>query len=245
MPVAIGHAELLIQLLREARYSAPYVRETIDWIERTAQAGPGSDAGSAGAVVRSIEDYATGVGPGAEEIAQRLVDVRHALALVDHDHYAMVSTVAQTGGEEAVRRVQVLRLAVAAGHARVSSTVGGAVTVATALEQAVFRPVDAGEAHRLWVAARRLREAVRQHAIAVQDLLGRHVRMADWADAQPEWVTVEAKGAQVSVSWWSSNVQAPLGPWVEGGVRDLCRALLEHHGHSVRSAADGALEVLG
>lgn len=240
MPTATIEPELLVQLVRGAPYAAPYLRETIDWIERSAQ----SDPDGMSAAQRLVEDYAAGAGPGARELAERLADARHALAVVRQDHYAVLAAGQAPPAIGVTRRAHVLRVAVAAGRARVSAGTDGAVTVATPPGRVTYRPVEAEEAHRIRITARRSQEAAQKRAAAVRDLLSRHVRMADWSAPEPEGVTVETTGGRVSVTWWSADPIAPVSPWVQGGERELCEALLQHRGYAVRLASDGAVEVL-
>lgn len=240
MPTASIEPELLVQLVREAPYTAPYLRETIEWIERSARADPyGMDA-----VRRAVEDYAAGETPGAGELTERLADARHALALIRRDHYAVLAAGDAPPMIEVARRAQVLRLAVAAGRARVSAGADGVVTVAAPPGRVIYWPVETGEAHRIMLAARRSREAARQRATAVRDLLSRHVRMAEWSIPEPEGVAVEATGGRVHVTWWPADPIHTPSPWVEGGERELCEALLLHHGYAVHLATDGSIEVL-
>lgn len=178
-----------------------------------------------------------------DDVTERLADARHALTLIRRDHYAVLAAGDAPPMIEVARRAQVLRLAVAAGRARVSAGADGAVTVAAPPGRVIYRPVEAGEAHRIMLAARRSRDAARQRAAAVRDLLSRHVRMAEWSVSEPEGVAVEATGGRVHVTWWPADpIQTP-SPWVEGGERELCEALLLHHGYAVRLATDGAIEV--
>ena len=248
MPSAImsdTHTRTLLQLLRQAPYSAPYLLQTIDWIERSVHATADRlpHDGLEGVVLERLEAYAGSGQPGAQELTERLADARHALALVLHDQYVGLAAGQPLSAGQIARRQDVLKLAVAVGRTRACSGLGGAVVITSPSGGMVFQPVEAHEAHRIRTAARQVREQAQRRITEVRRLLADHVRMADWSDPHTAGVTVDSNGGGVIVSWWDSASSLRPNPWIEGGVRQLCHALLAHHGYTVTLARDEALEV--
>ncbi|MFE0774838.1 hypothetical protein [Streptomyces sp. NPDC058861] len=90
----------------------------------------------------------------------------------------------------------------------------------------VYRPVSAAEANALRQAARSAKEgAIRLHKSAVEALRP-HVRMADWSKDDGYGVAVDVVRDEVSVRWWPAAVPESLPLWEQGGIRQLCMALL-------------------
>ncbi|MBV9024501.1 MAG: hypothetical protein JO362_12095 [Streptomycetaceae bacterium] len=247
MPSAVmsaTHAQSLLHLLRQAPYCAPYLLQTIDWIERSVHttAGRPPHGGLEDTVLDRLEEYAASGQPGARELTERLTDARHALALVRHDHYVTLSAGQTLNTGQIAHRTHVLKLAVAVGRTRVCSGPDGTVVITRPSGSTAFQPVDAQEAHRIRTAAQQRREHIQQRITDIRQLLATHVRMAHWTAPQTAGVTVGSSGGAVTVSWWASAPWLGPGPWIEGGVRQLCHALLAHHGYTVTLTPDEALE---
>ncbi|MCM2430919.1 hypothetical protein [Streptomyces sp. RKAG337] len=244
-------AHTLLSLLRGAPFSAPYLGETIDWIRRSVrheveQAPFPLDLEDE--TLRRLEAYAGGTEPGAAELAQRLADVRHAVATVRHEHYTalVIGQSSRSPAARVSRGSDVLKLATAVGRARVTAGPTGAIVIAAGHSgSTVFRPITSESAHRLRNAARERKEESVRRAVAIRQLLAKHVRMADWSDPSTAGVVVDSPDETVSVSWWDSEPIGGPGPWDEGGVRPLCLALLSGRGYTVTLAADGSLSVSG
>jgi hypothetical protein len=156
-----------------------------------------------------------------------MLDVKHALDLVRHGHYR-VSAVPERGLDTTVSADQLLELVAEAGRDRVLAAQGGALVVLAEDEDAstVYRPMSAAQAKILRQAARSAKEeAIRLHEGAVE-VLRPHVRMADWSKDDGYGVAVDVVRDEVSVQWWPAAVPESLALWEQGGIRQLCVALL-------------------
>ncbi|WP_435060162.1 hypothetical protein [Streptomyces sp. bgisy060] len=90
----------------------------------------------------------------------------------------------------------------------------------------VYRPVSAAQAKSLRQEARGAKEgAIHLHEDAVEALRP-HVRMADWSRDDGYGVAVDVVRDAVSVQWWPAAVPESLALWEQGGIRQLCMALL-------------------
>ncbi|MER5550009.1 hypothetical protein ABT072_48405, partial [Streptomyces sp. NPDC002589] len=121
-----------------------------------------------------------------------------------------------------------LELATEAGRGRVLAAQGGALVVIAEGEEGstVYRPVSAAQANALRRAARSAKEdAIRHHESAVEALRP-HVRMADWSKDDGYGVAVDVMRDEVSVQWWPAAVPESLALWEQGGIRQVCAALL-------------------
>lgn len=241
----------LLDLLRSAPSSALRLSEIIDGTRRSVHQEVEQHLGSFDAdidaeTVRRLDAYAKGPGPGAADLGHRLSDVRHALKAVQHDLYLRL-TVGQRdddGTAQVSRRSDLLKLATAVGSSRVATGPTGAVVITfTGSRRTVFLPVASDVAHQLRVAAKKQKEATERRAEDIRGLLAQHVRMADWSDPQAIGVAIGCDETAATVSWWESHVTVGPSPWVEGGVRALCAALLTNRCYVVALANDGTLRV--
>ncbi|WP_159045406.1 hypothetical protein [Streptomyces sp. H036] len=185
------------------------------------------DEREAGLVHQRLTRYAANGRPGSAELARAMLDVKHALDLVRHGHYR-ASAVPERGLDTTVSADQLLELVAEAGRDRALAAQGGAVVVLAEDEDAstVFRPVSSAQAKVLRQVARSAKEeAIRLHEGAVE-VLRPHVRMADWSKDDGYGVAVDVVRDAVSVQWWPAAVPESLALWEQGGVRQLCMALL-------------------
>ncbi|MDH6522445.1 hypothetical protein [Streptomyces sp. SAI-090] len=259
MPIlatSVTTAEELLALAVARPFRAPYLPQVIDWICRSAEAecehaGPGLQAGLAEEVVRRLDAYAASTGPGRNELASRLEDARHAQAVVRAEHYRALA-IGHAGPTHGQRQpltgADLRRLAVTAGKAKVLHGEQDTVVIlGGAAGSMVFHPISDQETQRLTQSLREGTSAARELAGDIQRMLARHVRTVGGNESADSGVTVGAHGPEVSVSWQApaglpESGQRP-GPWEEGGVRSLCKALLIHYGYKPAAAQGGALTI--
>lgn len=220
---------LTLRLLRRRSFSAGYLVQVIDLAVREVVSSQFDepDEREAGLVHQRLTRYAANGRPGSAELARAMLDVKHALDLVRHDHYR-ASAVPERGLDTTVAADQLLELVAEAGRDRALAAQGGALVVLAEEEEAstVYRPVSAAQAKSLRQEARSVKEeAIRLHEGAVEALRP-HVRMADWSRDDGYGVAVDVVRDAVSVQWWPAAVPESLALWEQGGIRQLCMALL-------------------
>ncbi|MGD1220645.1 hypothetical protein AB9Q10_19695 [Streptomyces krungchingensis] len=218
-----------LRLLRRRSFSAGYLAQVIDLAVREVVRSQFDepDEREAALVHQQLTRYAANGRPGSAELARAMLDVKHALDLVQHGHYR-ASAVPESGLDTAVSAEQLLELVAEVGRARVLAAQGGALVVLAEDEEAstVYRPVSAAQAKALRQAARSVKEeAIRLHEGAVE-VLSPHVRMADWSKDDGYGVAVDVVRDEVSVQWWPAAVPESQALWEQGGIRQLCVALL-------------------
>lgn len=229
-PVFAGSSkQLALRLLRRRSFSAGYLAQVIDLVVREVVRSQFDepDEREAALVHQRLTRYASNGRSGSTELARAMLDVKHALDLVRHGHYR-ASTVPESGLDTAVSAKQLLELVAEAGRDRVLAAQGGALVVLGEDEEAstVYRPVSAAQAKALRQAARSAKEeAIRLHEGAVE-VLRPHVRMADWSKDDGYGVAVDVVRDGVSVQWWPAALPESLALWEQGGIRQLCVALL-------------------
>ncbi|WP_030390804.1 hypothetical protein [Streptomyces sp. NRRL S-241] len=226
---AVPSKALSLRLLRRQSFSAGYLVQVIDLAVREVVRSQFDepDEREAGLVHQRLTRYAANGRPGSAELARAMLDVKHALDLVRHGHYR-ASAVPERGLDTTVSADQLLELVAEAGRDRVLAAQGGAVVVLAEDEDAstVFRPVSSAQAKVLRQVARSAKEeAIRLHEGAIEVLLP-HVRMADWSKDDGYGVAVDVVRDAVSVQWWPAAVPESLALWEQGGIRQLCMALL-------------------
>jgi hypothetical protein len=150
-PTSEADAHILVGLLRSAPFSAPYLGETLDWIQRECHGAPEP-------TLREVEAYSAGRSRGCAELAERLADARHAMSAVWHHYYlGMAIGRGSTGTSNRVfRGADVRKLATGVGRFHVVAGPTGVVVITTAASgSTVFRPVGPELAHRVKRAFRR------------------------------------------------------------------------------------------
>ncbi|KOV54697.1 hypothetical protein ADL00_29580 [Streptomyces sp. AS58] len=218
-----------LRLLRRRSFSAGYLPQVIDLAVREVVRSQFDepDEREAALVHQRLARYAANGRPGSAQLARAMLDVKHALNLVRHEHYR-ASAVPEGGLDTTVSAEQLLELVAEAGRDRVLAAQGGALVVLAEDEEAstVYRPVSAAQAKALRQAARSAKEeAIRLYEGAVE-VLRPHVRLADWSRDDGYGVAVDVIRDEVSVQWWSAALPEFLALWEQGGVRQLCAALL-------------------
>ncbi|GAA1346207.1 hypothetical protein GCM10009647_090680 [Streptomyces sanglieri] len=245
--VAIGSSkQLALRLLRRKPFTAGYLGQVIDLAVREVARSQFDepDEQEAAQIHRHLVRYATNGQPGSTELARAMLDVRHAVDLVRHGHYR-ASAVPGGGLDTTVSAERLLELATEAGRDRVLGAQGVALVVIADDEEGstVYRPVPEEQANALRRAARSAKEdAIRLHESAVEALRP-HVRMADWSKDEGYGVAVDVFGAGVSVQWWPACLPESRVLWEEGGIRQLCGALLSAR-FSVSEGDRGALHIV-
>lgn len=155
-------SQLRLRLLRRATFAAGYLPEVIDFIIREATGSEFGrlDAGQASRIHSRLVRYAAHGQPGASELARTMLNVRHAVDLVQHEHYLASQVPADRVCDTTVTAPQLLELAVAAGRESVLRAQGGTLVIARADGlSTVYRPVPADEAAQVRMAARSARNA--------------------------------------------------------------------------------------
>ncbi|WP_424892357.1 hypothetical protein [Streptomyces sp. XH2] len=222
------YSQLELRLLRRVSFTAAYLPQVIDFVVRdvTGSEFQHPSDHEAAQIHRRLVQYAAHHQPGAHELARTMLDVRHAVNLVRHEHYR-ATAVPGEDPDTVVSATQVLELAVAAGRERVLRAQGGALVVTEGESRStVYRPVPEAEARAVQVAARSTKEeAVRLHGRVVE-VLSPHVVMADWSRDEGYGVAVDVVGETVSVRWWPAALPETRALWEQGGIRQLCQALL-------------------
>lgn len=218
-----------LRLLRRRSFNAGYLAQVIDLAVREVVRSQFDepDEREAALVHQQLTHYAANRRPGSAELARAILDVKHALNLVRHEHYR-ASAVPESGLDTTVSAEQLLELVAEAGRDCALAAQGGALVVLAEDEEAstVYRPVSAAQAKALRQAARSAKEeAIRLHEGAVE-VLSPHVRMADWSKDDGYGVAVDVVRDEVSVQWWPAAVPESLALWEQGGIRQLCVALL-------------------
>ncbi|MGY4963697.1 hypothetical protein [Streptomyces sp. 900105245] len=219
-----------LRLLRRRSFTAGYLEQVIDLAVREAVSSQFDepDEREAALIHQRLTRYAANGRPGSTELARAMLDVKHALAMVRHGHYR-ASAIPESGLDMAVSAEQLLELVAEAGRDRVLAVQGGAALVVLAEDEVsstVYRPVSAAQAKALRQAARSTKEeAIRLHEAAVE-ALSPHVRMANWSKDDGYGVAVDVARDEVSVQWWPAAVPESLALWEQGGIRQLCAALL-------------------
>ncbi|RLU82035.1 hypothetical protein CTZ27_31255 [Streptomyces griseocarneus] len=235
-----SYGQLELRLLRRVSFTAAYLPQVIDFVVRDVTGSEFTHPSDheAAQIHRRLVQYAAQHQPGALELARTMLDVRHAVDLVRHEHYR-ATAVPREERDIVVSAARVLELAVAAGRERALPAQGGALVVAEDESRStVYRPVSEEEAREVQVAARSTKEeAVRLHGRVV-DVLAPHVLMADWSRDEGYGVAVDVAGETVSVQWWPAALPETRALWEQGGIRQLCEALLSASFVTVK--ADGA-----
>jgi hypothetical protein len=227
-PTRGADSQLQLRLLRRATFAAGYLPEVIDFIIREATGSEFGrlDDGQASRIHSRLVRYTAHGQPGASELARTMLDVRHAVDLVQHEHYR-ASKVPGQGCDTTVTAPQLLELAVAAGRESVLRTQRGTLVISGADGlSTVYRPVPADEAAQVRMAARSSKErAIRLHEQVVRALTP-HVTMADWSRDEGYGVAADVVGEAVAVQWWPASLPETLRLWESGGIQELCQALL-------------------
>ncbi|WP_138967767.1 hypothetical protein [Streptomyces sp. YIM 121038] len=235
-----------LRLTQSLPFSTPYTGEIVDWVTRTSSAQPQpEDAGLSppGRAVAALRRYGSSDGLAAGEVAARMRDVAHAIALVRNDHYsAEAAHSAPRDARQIASRHEVRRLCVTAGTARSLAGPGRAVVI--------VQPSDEHDVY--WPLGDVIRTGPR---LGAEERLGRevlailapHVRLADRLSCEGSGVLVQTRPEAVEVAWWSPEPAAESGadipdPWAFGGVRSLCSTLLRSEGMTI-SQRTGALLV--
>ncbi|MFD8417237.1 hypothetical protein ACFV2Q_36785 [Streptomyces sp. NPDC059650] len=227
--LASSSKQTALRLLRRRSFSAGYLVQVIDLAVREVVRSQFDepDEREAALVHQQLTRYAANGRPGSAELARAMLDIKHALDLVRHEHYR-ASAVPESGLDTAVSAEQLFELAAEAGRDRVLAAQAGALVVLAKDDQAstVYRPVPATQAKALRQVARSAKEeAIRLHEGAVE-VLRPHVRMADWSKDDGYGVAVDVVRDEVSVQWWPAAVPESMPLWEQGGIRQLCGALL-------------------
>ncbi|MFI6689274.1 hypothetical protein [Streptomyces sp. NPDC050485] len=227
--VSASSKQLALRLLRRRPFSAGYLTQVIDLAVREVVRSQFDepDEREAAQVHQRLAYYAANGQPGSTELARAMLDVRHALGLVRHEHYR-ASTVPESGLDTTVSAERLLELVAEAGQDRVLAAQGGALVVITEDDHAstVYRPVSAAQANALRRAARSAKEeSIRLYEGAIE-LLRPHVRMADWSKDDGYGVALDVVRDGVSVQWWPAGLPETRALWEQGGIRQLCVALL-------------------
>ncbi|MFJ8752276.1 hypothetical protein ACIREO_23515 [Streptomyces sp. NPDC102441] len=238
-----------LKLLEGAPFLAPYTGQVIDWLIRASSPPPEEpDTPSAARAVAALRRYGDGHDLGAEEIAQRIRDVAHAMTLAQADHYAAdPGTPSAYSTGRTVQGRDLRQLCVAVGRDRSLAGPGRTVVIVDrANDPSVFRPLNAvGPARSR--PSRKDAESAEALGREVLAVLAPHVRLANRQTFEGSGVLVEARRDAVEVAWWSPDMTAEGGldlpdPWVAGGVRSLCATLLRGDGRAI-SQNDRALLV--
>ncbi|WP_055531340.1 hypothetical protein [Streptomyces graminilatus] len=223
-----SYGQLELRLLRRASFAATYLPQVIDFIVREVT---GSEftrpcAQEAVQIHSRLVRYTVHGQPGARELARSMLNVRHAVGLVQHEHYR-ASAVPGGRHDSVVSGGQLLRHCVAAGRERALPARGGALVIAEADgASTVYRPVSAVEARAIQVTARNAKEeAIRLHEQVVE-ALAPHVVMADWSRDEGYGVAVDVAQEAVTVQWWPASLPQTWALWERGGIRELCVAML-------------------
>ncbi|MFI5986811.1 hypothetical protein ACIBEA_38865 [Streptomyces sp. NPDC051555] len=225
-PCTYGQLEL--RLLRRTAFTAPYVAQMIDFILRevTGSEDTAPSAEQAARIHSELARFAAHGQPGGLELARTMLDVRHAVDLVQSERYR-ASAVPGKRQDSVVSDAQLLELAARAGRERVLPAQGGAIVISEADgTSTVYRPVTPAEASAVRMSARNAKEATVHRNAAVVELLTPHTRMADWSRSDGYGVTVGIEGDVVAVRWWSASLPETYAQWEQGGVRHLCESLL-------------------
>ncbi|MFE9121495.1 hypothetical protein [Streptomyces sp. NPDC007172] len=215
-------------MLRRRPFSAGYLPQVVDLAVREVVSSQFAEPSEreAALVHRRLTRYASAGQPGSAELARALLDVKHAFALVQHEHYR-VSAVPESGLDTTVSGEWLFELVADAGRDRVLAAQGGGLVVTEDEENStVYRPVSAAQVSVLRKAARCAKEeAIRLHEGAVE-VLRPHMRLADWSKCDGYGVAVDVVRDGVSVQWWPAAVPESRALWEQGGIRRLCVALL-------------------
>jgi hypothetical protein len=227
--LASASKQLALRLLRRRSFSAGYLAQVIDLAVREVVRSQFDepDEREAALVHQWLTRYAANGRAGSAELARAMLDVKQALDLVRHGHYR-ASVVPEGGLDTAVSAEQLLELVAEVCRDRVLAAQGGALVILAEDEEAstVYRPVSAAQAKALRQAARSAKEeAIRLYEGAVE-VLRPHVRMADWSRDDGYGVAVDVVRNGVSVQWWSATLPESRALWEQGGIRQLCVALL-------------------
>lgn len=230
-----SEAREFLELLEGAPFATPYTGQVIDWLIRdsTVQA---PDASPAARAVDALWRYAAGHDLGADEIAERVRDVAHAMSLVADEHYAADPSPRRY---RPVHGRSVRKLCVAAGRRRSMARPGRTVVIAEdAYGHTVYRPVSPS------ASSDGAGKTLRREVLTV---LAPHVHLADRRSFQGSGVLVECRYESVEVTWWSPDPEVERDhhhpAWSAGGVRLLCSALLRGDGMKVTVQPNGALLV--
>lgn len=240
---ASSSKQLALRLLSRRTFSAGYLTQVIDLAVREVVSSQFDEPneGEAAQIHQRLARYAANGQPGSSELARALLDVKHALGLVRHGHYR-ASAVPENGLDTTVSAEGLLELATEAGRGRVLGAQGGALVVIGEDEETstVYRPVSAAQADALRGEARSAKEdAIRLHEAAVEALRP-HVRMADWSKDEGYGVAVDVHRHGVAVQWWPACLPESRALWEQGGIRQLCAALLADR-LTVTEGDEGAL----
>ncbi|MFD9775028.1 hypothetical protein ACFWXE_32500 [[Kitasatospora] papulosa] len=240
--LASSPKQLALRLLRRRAFTAGYLTQVIDLAVREVASSQFDepDEREAAQVHRRLTRYAANGQPGSAELARAMLDVKHALDLVQHRHYR-ASAVPESGITTTVSAEQLLELVTEAGRDRALAAQGGALVVLAQNEETstVYRPVSAVQAKALRQAARSAKEeAIRLYEGAVE-VLRPHVRMADWSKDDGYGVAVDVARDGVSVQWWPAALPESRALWEQGGIRQLCVSLLASR-FTVSEGDDGA-----
>jgi hypothetical protein len=223
-----SYAQTELRLLRRGSYTATYLPQVIDFVVRGVVGSEFDAPGErqAGQIHRLLVRYAAAGQPGSRELARAMLDVRHAVNLVQHEHFR-ASPVPASGPDSTVSGRRLLELAVAAGRDRALPAQGGALVVTDPDGRStVYRPVPAEEARDIRVTARGVKEESTRLHERVVGALSPHVRMADWSKEEGYGVAVDVVRDTVSVQWWPATLPETRALWEQGGIRQLCADLL-------------------
>jgi hypothetical protein len=239
-----SYGQLELRLLRRASFAATYLPQVIDFIVREVTGSEFTRPGDqeAAQIHSRLVRYTVHGQPGALELARGMLNIRHAVDLVQHEHYR-ASAVSSERRDTAVSRAQLLQLCVTAGRERVLRAQGGALVIAAADgSSTVYRPVTAAEARATKIAARNAKEeTIRLHEQVV-GVLAPHVVMADWSRDEGYGVAVDIALEAMTVQWWPASLPQTRALWEHGGIRELCATLLSSS-FRVTPVAGQSLEV--
>ena len=150
-PTPGSYSQLELRLLRRAPFAATYLPQVIDFIVREVTGSEFSHPcdQEAAQIHSRLVRYTVHGQPGARELARCMLNVRHAVDLVQHEHYR-ASAVPGERRDSVVSGSRLLQLCVAAGRERALRAQGGALVVTEASSgSTVYRPVTAAEARAI------------------------------------------------------------------------------------------------